>query len=91
VLEETKTHEDEDNPGLVPIIEPLRLMLDQIRPQAGSGWMFGNTIGGALDLDNLADRVMPVLKTNGLMMGDNRSSPARVASFKTVTGKNSLS
>jgi hypothetical protein len=29
--------------------------------------MFGNSIGGALDLDNLADRVIkPVLKANGL-------------------------
>jgi len=60
-------HEDEDNPGVVPIIQPFRLMLDQIRPQAGSGWMFANSIGGALDLDNLADRVIkPVLKANGL-------------------------
>jgi len=42
-------------------------MLDQIRPQAGTSWMFGNTIEGALDLDNLADRVIkPVLKANGL-------------------------
>ncbi len=49
-------HEDEDNHGVVPIIQPFRLMLDQIRPQAGSGWMFANSIGGALDLDNLADR-----------------------------------
>ena len=53
--------------GVVPIIQPFRLMLDQIRPQAGSGWMFANSIGGALDLDNLADRVIkPVLKANGL-------------------------
>ena len=67
VLDETKTHEDEEDPGVVPIIQPLRLMLDQIRPQAGSGWMFGNSIGGALDLDNLADRVIkPVLRANGL-------------------------
>jgi integrase len=51
----------------VPIIRPLRLMLDQIRPQTGSGWMFGNTIGGALDLDNLADRLIkPVLRASGL-------------------------
>jgi hypothetical protein len=29
--------------------------------------MFPNTIGGALDLDNLADRVIkPVFKANGL-------------------------
>lgn len=67
VLDETKTHEDEEDPGVVPIIQPLRLMLDAIRPQAGSGWMFGNSIGGALDLDNLADRVIkPVLEANGL-------------------------
>jgi hypothetical protein len=44
VLDETKTHEDEDDPAVVPIIQPLRLTLDQIRPQAGSGWMFGNSM-----------------------------------------------
>jgi integrase len=42
-------------------------MLDAIKPENASGWMFGNSIGGALDLDNLADRVIkPVLKANGL-------------------------
>ena len=30
--EETKTHEDEDEPGVVPIIEPLRGLLDAIKP-----------------------------------------------------------
>lgn len=65
--EETKTHEDEDDPGVVPIIEPLRRVLDAIKPKMASGWMFPNTIGGALDLDNLADRVIkPVLEANGL-------------------------
>jgi integrase len=65
--DETKTHEDEEDPGVVPIIESLRLVLDAIRPENASGWMFPNTIGGALDLDNLADRVIkPVLKANGL-------------------------
>jgi integrase len=64
---ETKTHEDEDDPGVVPIIKPLRAMLDAIKPDVAGGWMFPNTIGGALDLDNLADRVIkPVLKANGL-------------------------
>jgi integrase len=67
VKEDTKTHEDEDNPGVVPIIRPLRLMLDAVRPKAAYGWMFGNRIGGALDLDNLADRVVkPILTANGL-------------------------
>jgi|SRR5579864_3081368 len=65
--EETKTHEDEDEPGVVPIIESLRGILDAIKPEIASGWMFPNTIGGALDLDNLADRVIkPVLRANGL-------------------------
>ena len=64
---ETKTHEDEEDPGVVPIIEPLRVMLDAIKPENASGWMFPNTIGGALDLDNLADRVIkPIFKANGL-------------------------
>ena len=65
--EETKTHEDEEDPGVVPIIEPLRIVLDAIKPENASGWMFPNRIGGALDLDNLADRVIkPILKANGL-------------------------
>jgi site-specific recombinase XerD len=42
-------------------------LLDAIKPENASGWTFPNTIGGALDLDNLADRVIkPVLKANGL-------------------------
>ncbi|MGA8214241.1 MAG: tyrosine-type recombinase/integrase [Candidatus Sulfotelmatobacter sp.] len=37
------------------------------KPENASGWMFPNTIGGALDLDNLADRVIkPSFKTSGL-------------------------
>jgi len=65
--DETKTHEDDDDPGVVPIIEPLRVVLEAIKPEIASGWMFPNTIGGALDLDNLADRVVkPVFKANGL-------------------------
>ena len=36
-------------------------------PETAGGWIFPNTIGGALDLDNLADRVIkPVLRGNGL-------------------------
>jgi integrase len=64
---ETKTHKDEEDPGVVPIIEPLRVVLDAIKPEHALGWMFPNTIGGALDLDNLADRILkPIFKANGL-------------------------
>jgi hypothetical protein len=59
--------EDDDDPGVVPIIEPLRFVLDAIKPEDASGWMFPNRIGGALDLDNLAERVIkPRFKANGL-------------------------
>ena len=33
--EDTKPHEDNENPGVVPIIRPLRLRLDAIRPETG--------------------------------------------------------
>jgi integrase len=60
-------YEDEEDPGVVPIIKPLRFVLDAIKPENASGWMFPNTIGGALDLDNLADRVIkPMFKANAL-------------------------
>ena len=67
-LKNTKTDEDADEPGLVPIIKPFRLLLDAIKPSHASGFIFPNTVGGALDLDNLADRVIrPTLKANGLL------------------------
>jgi hypothetical protein len=67
-LKNTKTEEDIDEPGLVPIIKLLRLLLDAIKPAHASGFIFPNTIGGALDLDNLADRVIrPTLKAHNLM------------------------
>ncbi len=67
-LQNTKTEEDVDEPVFVPIIKPLRLLLDAIKPAQASGFIFPNTIGGALDLDNLADRVIrPTLKAHNLM------------------------
>ena len=66
-LKNTKTEEDMDDPGLVPIIRPLRLLLDAIKPTRASGFIFPNKVGGALDLDNLADRVVrPTLKAHDL-------------------------
>jgi hypothetical protein len=57
-----------DKPGLVPIIKPLRLLLDAIKPAHFSGFIFPNIIiGGAPDLDNLFDRVIrPTLKADNL-------------------------
>ena len=66
-MKDTKTHEDEENPGVVPIIRPLRVPLDAIRPANAYGWILPNSVGGALDLANIAERVIkPVFKANGL-------------------------
>ena len=66
-LKNTKTEEDIDEPGMVPIIGPLRLLLDTIRPENAAGFMFPNSVGGALDLDNLADRVIkPIFAAHGM-------------------------
>lgn len=32
--DETKTHEDEEDPGVVPIIESLRVLLDAVTPKS---------------------------------------------------------
>jgi integrase len=66
-VKDTKTGEDEEDAGIVPIIKPLRLLLDAIRPVEAHGFVFSNSISGPLDLDNVADRVIkPILNLNGM-------------------------
>lgn len=66
-LKVTKTGEDDEDPGLVPVILPLRSLLDAINKENAAGFFLPNSLGGALDLDNLADRVIkPALEANGL-------------------------
>jgi integrase len=66
-LKNTKTEEDVEEPGVVPVIGPLRLLLDAIRPEKAAGFMFPNSLGGALDLDNVADRILrPLFRVHGL-------------------------
>jgi integrase len=66
-VKDTKTEEDVDDPGLVPIIRPLRVLLDAIRPEHAAGFMFVSRVNGAIDLDNLASRVLrPIFEANGL-------------------------
>jgi hypothetical protein len=47
--EATKTGEDDDTPGLVPIIMPLRRLLDEVKPE--HGFIFIGDRGAALDLE----------------------------------------
>jgi integrase len=52
-------------PAEVPIIKPLRRILDGV--SHGSSWLFPNSLGGPIDLSNVADRtVKPALKKVGL-------------------------
>lgn len=65
IVKDTKTEEDEDDPGVVPIVRPLRLLIDRVKP--AQGWLFPNTLGGPLDLHNLAERVIkPRFAARGL-------------------------
>lgn len=67
-VKSTKTEEDIDDPGFVPVIRPLRLLLDAIKPENAAGFVYVNRSGGALDLDNIADRILkPVLEANGMV------------------------
>lgn len=66
-IKSTKTEEDIDDPGLVPVIRPLRSLLDAIKPEHATGFVFVSRVYGAIDLDNLANRVLkPIFKANGL-------------------------
>jgi integrase len=66
-IKSTKTEEDIDDPGLVPVIRPLRLLLDAIKPERAAGFVFVSRVGGAIDLDNLANRVLkPIFAANGM-------------------------
>ena len=55
----------EERPAEVPIINPLRNVLDCV--PHGSSWLFPNSLGGPIDLTNFADRIIkPALKKSGL-------------------------
>lgn len=55
----------EIEPAEVPIIAPLRMILDTV--QHGSSWLFPNSLGGPIDLSNIADRIIkPALRKAGL-------------------------
>jgi integrase len=55
-------------PAEVPIIGPLRKLLDGVeRDGSSASSMFANSVGGPLDLSNLVDRtIKPTLKSAGL-------------------------
>ena len=62
--DETKTGEDEVEPGMVPIIPQLRDLLHVVKPE--HGFIFLGSRGAVLDLENIAYRVLrPYLKAKG--------------------------
>jgi hypothetical protein len=60
---EKKTGEEEDEPGIVAIMQPLRLLLDASKSESNprTPWLFPNTVVVALDLlicTTFAERVI---------------------------------
>jgi integrase len=58
----------ERSAGMVPLIEPLRSLLDRHRGQSADGFILQNSAGKPLDLDSLNTRVIaPALKGAGIV------------------------
>jgi hypothetical protein len=70
---------------VVPITHPLRLLLDAIKPEHAAGFIVLNRIGGAIDLDNLADRV---IKRSSKQTTWNGRVGTRIATASQQTSRN---
>jgi integrase len=85
---ETKT---EESAGSVPVIEPLRSLLEKLPQQSAGEYIVSNGNGKPLSLDSLNTRVIaPVLKTAGINWRGYYPGRRGVSSKVTDTSKNAL-
>ncbi len=85
---ETKT---EESAGTVPVIEPLRSLLEKLRQQSAGEYILANGNGKPLSLDSLNTRVIaPVLKTAGINWRGYYPGRRGISSLVTDTSKNAL-
>jgi hypothetical protein len=85
---ETKT---EESAGSVPVIEPLRSLLEKLRQQSAGDYIMSNGNGKPLSLDSLNTRVIaPVLKTAGINWRGYYPGRRGISSLVTDTSKNAL-
>jgi integrase len=88
VVGETKT---EDSAASVPVIEPLKSLLEKLRAQSSDGYVLQNGASKPLSLDSLNWRVIrPALKAAGLEWRGYYPGRRGISSLVTDTSKNAL-
>jgi integrase len=85
---ETKT---EGSAASVPVIEPLRGLLENLRAQSADGYILQSTVGKPLSLDSLNTRVIaPAMQRAGLRWHGYYAGRRGISSLLTNTSKNIL-
>ncbi len=85
---QTKT---EDSAASVPVIEPLRSLLEKLRGQTAGEYILSNYAGKPLSLDSLNVRVIaPALKAAGIEWRGYYPGRRGISSLVTDTSKNAL-
>ncbi len=88
VVGETKT---EDSAASVPVIEPLRSLLEKLRTQSPDGFILQNAAGKPLSLDSLNMRVItPAMRKAGIEWRGYYPGRRGISSLVTDTSKNAL-
>ena len=84
----TKT---EDSAASVPVIEPLRVLLERLRSQTTGEYILSNSAGKPISLDSLNVRVIaPALKSAGIEWRGYYPCRRGISSLITDTSKNAL-
>jgi integrase len=84
----TKT---EESAASVPVIEPLRVLLERLRAQSAGEYILSNSAGKPLSLDSLNIRVItPALKAAGIDWKGYYPCRRGISSLVTDTSKNAL-
>jgi integrase len=85
---ETKTA---DSASSVPVIEPLRSLLNHYRTQSPEGFILQGPSGGPLDLDSLNTKVItPAMKKAGIVWRGYYPARRGISSLVTDSSKNAL-
>lgn len=88
VVGETKT---EDSAASVPVIEPLRSLLERLKTESAEGFILQNAAGKPLSLDSLNLRVIaPAMEKAGIEWRGYYPGRRGISSLVTDTSKNAL-
>lgn len=88
VIGATKT---EDSADTVPVIEPLRSLLEKLRAESPDGFILQNSAGKPLSLDSLNYRIIaPAMEKAGIEWRGYYPGRRGISSLVTDTSKNAL-